>query len=277
MANTFWRQAVEGADDNTWAQYEVAQNRVGIGEYSCRLYDDAGALKLSKGRIGINDNTNEGVSIIDTITTVNMAGIANGNWAEIYMTVAGVVVTIAAVDVAGANDPTIIPAGVKAAYNEEKVGYYLVATRRLLGIAWKTAGGDLGKIINTENGEFGFKNFQLFDYVDKDGTWSKVYITETIIEFAWDMDADNTTDVAYPIYITQLTILDVHGTVLRDDRNSVYPINVSDTSADHTLRFACPAAGNLFRLSRRLASHFDDPAYNDDTIKRGSLTVRHMM
>lgn len=149
MANTFWRLPIQNGDENTWAQYEEAQNKQAIGNYSSYLFDDSGTLKVTVGRIGIDDGTNKGVSVIDTETTISLAGISNGLWAKIEMSVSGAAVTFAATDIAGETDPSIIPTDFKDNWNNLKSGYYEIATKRIIGLIFKNSGGSLAGVINS--------------------------------------------------------------------------------------------------------------------------------
>ncbi len=159
MANTFWRKPIVGGDDGAWGPYNDEQNKDNLGVYTASLYDDSGTLKITTGRIGINDGTNIGVSVIDTVTTISLAGVSNSNWAKIEMTVAGSSVTFAAADIAGATTASSLPAGFTGAYDGEKGGFYISATKRCLGIVWKNAGGTLEGVINTIGSQEGWTGY----------------------------------------------------------------------------------------------------------------------
>jgi len=126
MANNFVRFPIEGGDQDNWADFEEAQNYSGaIGVCSCNLYDDSGTLKLTTGRIGIDDGTNTGTSIIDTVATIDMSGVSNSNWARIEMAVSGVGVTFAATDINLATDETTLPIGFTDSWSGDKGGFYI--------------------------------------------------------------------------------------------------------------------------------------------------------
>ena len=59
MANRAVREPRTGHDDGTWAQYDLAHKRLTLAQNTCHLYDDAGTLKISKGKIGFDDGTNK--------------------------------------------------------------------------------------------------------------------------------------------------------------------------------------------------------------------------
>lgn len=149
MANNFVRFPIAGGDDGVWAPNAEQQLRMGgLGQYTARLYLDGGALKLDKGLIGIDDGTNEGCSIIDTVTTISDAAIGNSIWSQIEMSVSGTSVTLAITAMAGETDPAALPAAFTGGYDGDKQGFYINATKRCLGMVWKNAGGTLEGVIN---------------------------------------------------------------------------------------------------------------------------------
>ena len=58
-------------------------------------------------------------------------------------------------EITGATDPDTIPTEFKNSYDNDRAGYYS-GNSRILGIAWKTSGGDLKGIINSQNGIEGY-------------------------------------------------------------------------------------------------------------------------
>lgn len=167
MANTFYREATDGGDNDVWANFELNQNRLALGAITSKLYNDSGTLKLSSGRIGIDNGSNKGSCVIDTITTISLASVSSGNWAKIEVSVSGTSVTIAAADIAAATDEAIIPSEFTGAYNGLKGGYYITSTKRCIGLAWKSGTGSLAGIINTIGNTDRFSNFTFNDEVNK--------------------------------------------------------------------------------------------------------------
>jgi len=161
VANTFFRKAITGADNNNWAQYNDAFNLNAIGDYSCYLYDDSGTLTISKGRVGIDNGSVVGVSEIDTITTISMAGVTNSNWAKIEMSVSGSAVTFTALDISGENDPASFPGVMSTSYNGEKQGYYIDSTKRVIGVVWKNSGGTLDGVVNVRGADDGYVGYSV--------------------------------------------------------------------------------------------------------------------
>jgi hypothetical protein len=298
MANNFVRMPVNGGDDGVWAQYNDELNRAGgIGQYTCQLSDNAGNLEISKGLIGIQDGTNEGVSIIDTVTTINLAGAAAGNWAQIEMAVAGVGVTLTATTIAGATDETTLPAGFTGAYNGEKQGFYINATKRTIGLAWKNTGGTLEGVVNTlafVNGYIGysisddaldtkysfeninvdldnFVNHEKITYLDSAGVTTIDKLYTKVIEIGdWDMN------------VPGLSIVNVaHELDLADIRSfSAMIRNDLDTSADMVDTFGTElfmsASATVITLRKPAGSVYETPDYDATSYNRGWIVITYM-
>ena len=161
MANVFYRFATAGGDDNVWAQYVLAMERARIGEYKSYLYNDAGTLKISAGRIGINDGTNTGTTEIEN-TSIALTGTA-GIWQKIEMAVSGSTVTFSSADLAGETDPAVLPALFTAGYVAAKMGYYLIATKRCIGVVYVDTNSALNGIINSRDGIYGYYGYCITD------------------------------------------------------------------------------------------------------------------
>ena len=153
MANNFTRFPITGGDDGVWGPLLLANIRDMVGLNSCKLYDDSGTLKVSQGKIGINDNTNEGIMTIDTITTISIAGVSNSNWAQIEVELSGGVPVFSATNISGATDVDTLPVILSSAFVGAKNGYYINATKRAIGAIYKDSTGTLAVIINNLHGE----------------------------------------------------------------------------------------------------------------------------
>lgn len=156
MANTFFRKPIIGADNHSWAPFNDAFIKDAIGNYSSYLYDDSGILKVAKGRIGISDGTNLGISIVDTITTIALSSVSNSYWAKIEMSVSGTAVTFSAANITGETDPSSIPAVFGTAWDGEKNGYYISTNKRLIGVVWKNSSGTLNGVVNVRGNDNGY-------------------------------------------------------------------------------------------------------------------------
>ena len=170
MANEFIRKPIDNGDLDNWATYANRQIENTYGVNTCQLYNDAGTLKITKGIIGIEDGTNNGTSVIDTITSISIAGVSNSNWAQIEMAVSGTTVTIAATDIAGATTQSSPPATFMNAYNPEKGGYYINSTKRTIGIIYKDGSGNLAEIVNTFSNDEGFTDMGFLHIVEQQAT-----------------------------------------------------------------------------------------------------------
>lgn len=279
MANYFWRKAVVGADNNAWAAFNDSWIRAAIGELSAELYNDAGTLKVTKGRAGINDGVTEGIAILDTIETPSLAAVSNGIWAKVEMTVAGTAVTIAAADIAGATDESTIPASVKAAYDYDKRGYYLTASKRLLGIVYKRTGGTVGRIVNCENGQFGFRGIEYIDYaISKTGIWTKKYIATLIFEIGdWNMDSTTNLEIALNEYIVGLTKQQIRDVKIeiRDDSGTYFDWSQKgDASTNSLFHQILTVLLTDLRLTRTIGGYFDNANYNETSYNRGYITIK---
>lgn len=148
MGNSYYREPLVGGDEGAWGPYDQAQNRNGYGAISSELYNDSGTLKLTKGMIGFNNGTNRGVCLIDTVTSIDISGVASGNWGQIEVALSATVPVFTATTITGATTQCTLPTNFTNAFNPEQQGYYMTATKRCIGLIWKTAGGALGPIVN---------------------------------------------------------------------------------------------------------------------------------
>jgi hypothetical protein len=198
LANQFFRKPIIGGDNNTWATFNDAWIRSSIGEYTTYLFDNAGTLTLSPGRVGINDGVNEGMAIIDANTTITITG-TNGRWYKIELSVSGTSVTIASSVLAGA-DASTLPTQLTAGYVTTKQGFYDDSSKRLLGVVWKNAAGTLAGIINCGNmikgySGYAYLNTGLTDIMRWD---KKIDICKRWVECnpttTWDMDTSSYID-----------------------------------------------------------------------------------
>jgi len=148
MANRFRKVGVDGGDLGVWAPIEEDINMLGLGTITAYLYDDTGALKLAKGRIGLDDGSQKGAVIVDTVVTLSLVGLTASCWAKVEVSRTGTVPTIAIASIAGSTNPATLPASFTGAYDGDKQGFYIVGTKRVAGLAWINAAGALEGIIN---------------------------------------------------------------------------------------------------------------------------------
>jgi hypothetical protein len=268
MSNTAFRFPIAGADENTWAQYVLAMERMNIGLNTCKLYNDGGALKLTKGRIGIDDGTQPSICEIDTITTIALTG-STSIWQEIYMTVTATTVSFTAINIAGAINAYEISSTFTNAYNAEKEGYYINADRRCIGIVWVGSTGNLDGIINTESNRQGYNGYS---YVETTQTYKMVwtvfqdYYHNFIIYPIGDWNMDTTATIPIPHSIDRTKIRNVC-VVIRNDSDFTYtPIEYYDGTAPSG---SWECSGVSFTLRRTAGRLYDSASYNSTSYNRG--------
>jgi hypothetical protein len=152
MSNRFVQQPPDGSLTGLWGVPEADINALGRGVCSGYLYDDAGALKLSKGMIGLDDGSQRGAVIIDTVITLSLIGLTASCWARVEASRTGTVPAVTITSIAGATDPAALPAGFTGVYDGDKQGYYVTASKRIVGLAWINAAGVLEGVINCLSG-----------------------------------------------------------------------------------------------------------------------------
>ena len=280
--SAFYRKPVIGGDENQWGPFNDAHILNGIGLNSCKLYDDAGTLKISKGRIGIDNGSVEGCTNIDTVTSISLAAVTNSNWAKIEMSVSGTVVTFAASDINTGVDiaPEIIPDTFKNAFDESKQGYYITATKRVVGLAWVNSNGNLAGVINANNYET-YTGYSTPEAKDKDNvaidckitfiSTKDAYKASGICEIGdWDMDA--TTEIKVILGISTFRNIRNVSVMIRADNNNDYSFltqtrctSLGAVEESGGVLFSTAFALNEISLRRVAGGYFDNVSYDDGT------------
>lgn len=152
MANRFQKFNPDGGNIGLWADPEHEILRLGLGTCTAYLYNDAGALKLSTGRVGLNDGSQEGAVILDTVTSISLVGLTVSCWARVEVSRTFTTPVLEITSIGGATDPAALPAGFTGAYDGNKQGFYVTATRRCVGLAWLNAAGTLEGVVNCLHG-----------------------------------------------------------------------------------------------------------------------------
>jgi len=174
MANIFQREPTDGGDSGVWGPKELKQNRLSLGAYSCRLYDDSGTLKITVGKIGFNNGSSQGAIDVDTVTSISL-GASTSIWLKVEVSVSGGTPSFTATAIPGATDPGTIPAGFSGGFDNSKAGYYMIATARTLGLAWVNAAGTLEGVVNSYPGMEGYYGYSLTDdALDWEYTWDVI-------------------------------------------------------------------------------------------------------
>lgn len=270
----FWRMPQQGSDENSWAQYNDAHIKEAIGECNVIVYDDSDILKISKGRIGIDDDTRIGVSILDTVTIIDYSGINTSHWAELYMTVSAANATFTILQMIDTNG-MVVPTDFKNAWDSAKGGYYINSARRCIALVYVDSAGKIGGIINmynnmegyngycyTNSGKTGYVNWQ----VTKD-TFKKWGIAEIP---SWNMDT--TPSIAIPGSFTFIGIKCIHmSAIIFDDSGDPWPISYVSTGGSLGGSLSMGSGGNMaaYRVGGGI---FDNAGFNDPgVVPRGRI------
>lgn len=265
MGNYFWRRPIEGGDENNWAYYNDAHIHSLTGLCTCKLYNDAGTLKISKGRIGIDDGTNKGISVIDTITTISLLPITNGNWAKIEMSVSGTSVTFTAsdTDTGVDNDWDTLPPDFLSSFDNEKQGYYISVNKRCIGVIKLDGSGDLEGIINVRNCEEGYSGYSYYDDgEDAQIIWNvhkdSFYAAGWAYYSGWNMDTDDAIILGFTLGNSLLDVIECNAMVISN--NGQHRININGQGALGQGGYVDIHTSSVGRVA---GGWFDDATYND--------------
>jgi hypothetical protein len=163
MAEVGTRQALDGGDADVWAPFEQAHNHLAIGANSRSLYLDGADLKLSAGFIGLYNGSNY-YSITNTAAQIiSLVGLTASRWAKVEIAITAGVVAITIASIAAGSSYETLPAEFTAAYNATKGGYYVTATKRVIGLGWINAAGACEGIVNTIGGLDGYTGYATSD------------------------------------------------------------------------------------------------------------------
>ena len=154
MANTFTRNPITSGDQGVWGPYVLAQFNAGLGIMTCPIYNDAGALKIGKGFIGIDNDSYKGIIEVDTVTTITL-NTNNAEWGIIEVAVSGTTVAFSCTNT-GKTSADTLPTDLISNWDPEKIGYYEDPTKRALGAAWPNTGGTLEGIISCKSNVEGY-------------------------------------------------------------------------------------------------------------------------
>lgn len=232
---TFTREPVTGGDLGAWAPYLIAQTRGGgLGALSLELYDNGGDLKMREGFAGINDGVVRGMIECTTDGTISTVGMTANNWHQVEMSVSGAAVTLSISAIAGETDESLIPATVKAAYNAAKQGYYMTASKRLVGVVFLRTALALGRVVNCENGKRGFRG--ITEKIQYDGANENiVYIDSLSYIFTINLDTVPATEYDFPYYVSNEDVLSrIHNftaSIMNNAGTQSYHLTANNTAA----------------------------------------------
>lgn len=269
MSNAAFRKPIVGGDDNAWATYNDAFIKSAVGEYTAYLYDDAGTLKISPGRIGINNGTDFYSCIIDTATSIDISGVTNSRWAQIEMAVSGGVPVFTATTIAAGTDASSTPTAFKNSWDTAKAGFYISATKRCIGIIWKSAAGTLFGIINAKNMTKGYSGFNYLNAgktytINWDRTLDVVKVSAYFPLGAWNMDA--TDNITITTGISPATRIKYYQCYIIDDASLFY----YDIFYGGALHGAVWQSSSV-TIYRAIGGVFDTTNFNDAVMNRGAL------
>ena len=277
MADTFYHEPNVGSDANIWGPYMLMQARVGgRGGLSMELLNTGGALHLSAGYAGIDDGTVKGTVERTADAALSLAGVSAGNWAAIELSIVAGVPTYTISDIAGGDDEWTIPASVKVAYDYMKGGYYLIASKRLIGIAFKTAfAGVLSRVVNCECGKRGFKNVRNIRYVDAAGVETNIYNDTKIIEIG-DWNMDSTSYIQIPIPLWDMMKIRKFSAYVYSDSPPLGPIDLVVNGGLVPLFTGMPYLNgtlHMLQLFRVVGGMFDNASYDSTGYNRGFVVI----
>lgn len=271
MANTFHRFPRPGGDLGVGAIYNEEQLNGVLGTLTGRLYNSGGVLYVPLCRIGIDDGSYKGIADIDTVTTVSLAGCSNSTWLKIEMSVSGTSVTFAAADIAGATDPTVIPATVRAAWNGRKGGYYLEATKRLVALAWLNSSGVLLAVVNFRDDEWWASQIGLHTGTINEQDFPQSGFSINLGN--WDMDATASISVTPGFGVFGEAIGKVDGLIIPDDDSPLadlkYPLDREfGGTIDGCVAYVRNSNGEI-NFYRTGGGQFDNNSFDKTPFNRG--------
>jgi hypothetical protein len=171
MSINVYPEPINNGDPDIWGPKELNQNRLSLGLNTCRLYDDAGTLKLSIGEFGLVTPSRYQKIQVDAAVSISLAGLTASKWAKIECAVSALVASISITSLTGAN-AAIIPTVFASAYSGLKGGFYIDTSKRCLGLVWIDSGGLLDGVINqlqAKDGYAGYSNSSANNFLVIDG------------------------------------------------------------------------------------------------------------
>ncbi len=299
MADTFYREPTNHGDNNNYHDYVMLQLRCGgRGGLTMELYNSGGSLYLSAGYAGIDDGVTKGTVERTAAAALSIAGISVGTWCKVEVAVSGSAVTYTVLDIAGAVTEHTIPPTVVAAYDYRKAGYYLTASKRIIGLAYKTGAGNLGRIVNPNSNHSGFfespvntfhaqGNIETDALILADGSISanggirpgsaglpdvvsvQKHITYLIHD--WDIDTVQNYDIVVTEDLTTAICFEV--VLINDAGDRVYDLYYRCTDGTGGNVGVSQVAADTLRVNVRTGGFFDSADFNDGSANpRGFLS-----
>jgi hypothetical protein len=148
MAYTATREAIDGGDLDTWAQYQQAHDRLSIGLCTADLFISGGAAYMRKGKIGLYNGTTRYVIDNSADASISVAGLTASRWAQVEVSVVAGAVVVEVASMGSEVERLVTPSTFLAAYDGSKGGHYLSTTKRCIGLLWVDSTGAVANIIN---------------------------------------------------------------------------------------------------------------------------------
>jgi hypothetical protein len=208
---------------------------------------------------------------------LSIAGVSVGTWCKVEVSVSGSAVTYAVSDIAGAVTEQTIPPTVVAAYDYKKAGYYLSADKRIVGLAYKTLGGALGRIVNPNSNHSGFVDHSFGMLSADDGIRAGSGVDSPHLKCHvygvtnWNMTVDFFKDVSVAedvIYIDHMSAI-----VYNDAQDRTYDLYYESVTTGTGAHGIASVGANTVRLAIRDGGFFDSADFDDVLVMRAYLFV----
>jgi hypothetical protein len=286
LTASFQRIPQNHGDLGVWNSPALQQMRRGsLGANSIDV-SIGGSLNVDLGFAGISDGVTEGTMQVTAAGTFSLAGSTAGAWHALEFSVSGTSCTFYLTALAGETDESFMSLTMKGYWSAAKLGYYRIASRRVLAFVFIRAGTVLGRIVNTENGIKGFKNIPVENYVSSTGVQSLKYYTKLILEIGdWNMRAagggSSLATINYPFPIGVDRIIDIVPVIRPDDDGGSAGFNfntsrIQDIVDPNLFTFGILYWTNLLvYLERRTGSNLDHANYDKINFNRGFVYITY--
>jgi len=247
------------------------------GLYTNHLFDNAGVLTLTPGFIGINDGDIKSFSIPSNVI-INIAGITAGHWGIVELEDSGGTPIFSATELTE-TDPTAIPVTFKNSWVSAKSGFYITATKRIIGIFYNDATPALAGIVNVSNNSFGYSG-KVFINTDQTEYYNIIKTKEYYscrVEMQinnWNMEADIERNKSHVFGVKYKDFRNISVLIRNDDDTLLLPLNGFLNIADPFLLAGGigSISSSTISMKRRSGGVFDSTLYNSDPYNRGPIT-----
>jgi hypothetical protein len=239
-----------------------------------------GSLNVDLGFAGISDGVTEGTMQVTAAGSISLAGSTAGAWHAFEFSVSGTSCTFYLTALAGETDESFMSLTMKGYWSAAKLGYYRIASRRVLAFVYVRTGPVLGRIVNTSNGSIGFRDITICDSKDFSGTLYRAYRATLISQIgAWNMQAAgggvDVKLVPLPVVFSAGSRITGIKAVIFSDTGAQESIEGFQNSADPQLvAGGCNLIStSTLRLYRRTGGLWDNAACVSVLVNRGYVTI----